>query len=64
MTDRELFIECVSRLSNRGIAIKGNTVCVHVGTAKEREAFNFEGYNIGYNLYRLGQVLAYDADFN
>ena len=61
MTDKELFVECVSRLSHLGITLEGT--CVYSGHGKSCE-FNYDGFNLGYNLARLGRVLDEKADFS
>ena len=54
MTDRELFNEVFNNLSARykRLSMTGTIVCYD-----GREMFNTDGYNLGYNLDRLTDLL-------
>ena len=54
MTDRKLFNEVFNNLSARykRLSMTGTIVCYD-----GREMFNTDGYNLGYNLYRLTNIL-------
>ena len=60
MTDRELFNEVFNNLSARykRLSMTGTIVCYD-----GREMFNTDGYNLGYNLYRLTNILNNMAEF-
>lgn len=60
MTDRELFNEVFNNLSARykRLSMTG-TIVSYDG----REMFNTDGYNLGYNLYRLTNILNNMAEF-
>lgn len=54
MEDKKLFIEVYNRLKSqyRKLDMSGTLVYWN-GEA----VFNIEGYNLGYNIYRLGKLL-------
>lgn len=60
MTDRELFNEVFNNLSARykRLSMTGAIVCYD-----GREMFNTDGYNLGYNLYRLTNILNNMVEF-
>ena len=60
MTDRELFNEVFNNLSVRykRLSMTGTIVCYD-----GREMFNTDGYNLGYNLYRLTNILNNMVEF-
>ena len=60
MTDRELFNEVFNNLSARykRLSMTGTIVCYD-----GRERFNTDGYNLGYNLYRLTNLLNNMGEF-
>lgn len=61
MNDRELFNEVFNNLSARykRLSMTGTIVCYG-----GREIFNTDGYNLGYNLYRLTNLLNDMDEFN
>ena len=60
MTDRELFNEVFNNLSARykRLSMSGTIVCYD-----GRQMFNTDGYNLGYNLYRLTNLLNNMVEF-
>lgn len=64
MTDKELFIECVKRLGRYGIELRDDIVYSDCRQSEGNAEFCIKGYNLGFNLYRLGEVLAVKADFS
>lgn len=60
MTDKKLFSEVFENLSARHkrLSMTGTIVCYD---GKER--FNTDGYNLGYNLYRLTSLLNNMGEF-
>ena len=60
MTDRELFNEVFNNLSTRykRLSMTGTIVCYD-----GRKMFNTDGYNLGYNLYRLTNILNNMSEF-
>lgn len=60
MTDKELFNEVFENLSARNsrISMSGTIVC-----CDGRLMFNTDGYNLGYNLFRLTKLLNEIGEF-
>ena len=60
MTDKELFNEVFENLSakNSNLSMTGTIVCYG-----GRMMFNTDGYNLGYNLHRLTNLLNEMGEF-
>ena len=60
MADKELFNEVFNNLSARykRLSMSGTIVCYD-----GRQMFNTDGYNLGYNLYRLTNILNNMVEF-
>ena len=60
MADKELFNEVFNNLSARykRLSMSGTIVCYD-----GRQMFNTDGYNLGYNLYRLTNLLNNMVEF-
>lgn len=57
--EQDFFIDIVKSLNKHGINMKGGFVC-HNNNVRFRPA----GYNLAYNLYRLGKLIGDVMDFD